>query len=143
MLLLGVAAGQRPAPVAHLLAPNAVEAPAHGTAAAVFTVTIDSGFHIQSNHPKLSYLIPTAISITPAGGVAAVRVNWPPTVDRKFNFAPDALAVFEGTVKIPVTLRTGGPGTQVLHGTFQYQACNDRVCRAPETVPFTLQVHIR
>jgi len=143
VLLLGTAAGQRPAPVAHLLAPSTVEAPAHGAAAAVFTVTIDSGFHIQSDHPKLSYLIPTAIAITPAGGVAAVKENWPPTVDRKFSFAPNSLAVFEGTVKVPVTLRTGRPGTQVLHGTFRYQACNDRVCRAPETVPFTFQVHVR
>lgn len=129
--------------VAHLVAPKPVAAAAHATATTVVTIQIDSGFHIQSNHPKLDYLIPTSLALTPQGGVTLERVQWPAAQDYHFSFSPDPLAVFAGTLKVPVTLATGAPGTFTLHGTFHYQACNDQLCRPPVSEPFTLQVRVR
>lgn len=129
--------------VAHVVAPQPVNAPAHATATASVTIRIDPGFHIQSNHPKLDYLIPTSLDLTPAGGVAVTRVKWPAAEDHKFSFSPDPLAVFEGTLQVPLTLKTGGAGSFTLHGTFHYQACNDQLCRPPVSEPFTLQVRVR
>ncbi|HEY7839751.1 MAG TPA: protein-disulfide reductase DsbD domain-containing protein [Terriglobales bacterium] len=120
-----------------------VTARAQATAIAALSITVEPGFHIQSNHPKLDYIIPSAITITPADGITATKVTWPPTVDRKFSFSPQPLAVFEGQIKVPVTLTTGAAGAHVLHGTFRYQACNDQLCRPPVTEPFTLAVHVR
>ena len=129
--------------VAHLQAPATVEARAHSTATAVFHVAIDAGFHIQSNHPKLDYLIPSTLAITPAAGIRVARVAWPAPTDHKFSFSADPLSVFEGTLTIPVTLQTGAAGDDTLHGSFRYQACNDQLCRPPVTVPFTLRVDVR
>jgi thiol:disulfide interchange protein DsbD len=135
-------AGAQTAGVAHIAGP-VVTARAQATAIAALSITVEPGFHIQSNHPKLDYIIPSAITITPADGITATKVTWPPTVDRKFSFSPQPLAVFEGQIKVPVTLTTGAAGAHVLHGTFRYQACNDQLCRPPVTEPFTLAVHVR
>ena len=143
-LALAAAAQMRALPgVAHVHPPAVVMARAHAVATARFTISVDPGFHIQSNHPKLDYLIPTKLTIEPAAGVAVTKVAWPPASDHKFSFSPQPLAVFEGTLRVPVTLRTGAAGTHVLHGTFQYQACNDQLCRPPVTEPFALTLRVR
>jgi DsbC/DsbD-like thiol-disulfide interchange protein len=129
--------------VAHLEAPKMVQAKAHATVVANFAVVIDAGFHIQSNHPKLDYLIPTTLTLAPAGGVSVTQVAWPRPQDHKFSFAADPLSVFEGTVKVPVTLKTGAAGEQTLHGTFRYQACNDQLCRPPVSVGVVVTVSVR
>ncbi|MGH9482395.1 MAG: protein-disulfide reductase DsbD domain-containing protein, partial [Terriglobales bacterium] len=140
---LAPASGQAPAGVAHLKAPPTVEAQAHAAAVAVFDVRIDSGFHIQSNHPKLEYLIPSSLEIAPVGGIVVTGVIWPPAAEHKFSFSPDVLTVFEGDIKVQVRMRTGGSGEHTMHGSFRYQACNDELCRPPVTVPFTFQVDVR
>lgn len=130
--------------VAHLAAPAGITAKAHSTATADFKIAIQPGFHIQSNHPKLDYLIPSKISLTAADGVSVSKVNWPVAKAHTFSFAPgQPLNVFEGTFTVPVTLKTGAAGNTLLHGTFRYQACNDQLCKPPVTVPFTLPVHVR
>lgn len=142
-MLAGVLAWAQMPGVAHVLAPKPVVAAAHATATTVVTIQIDSGFHIQSNHPKLDYLIPTSLALTPEGGVSLSRVKWPQAQDHRFSFSPDPLAVFEGKLQVPVTLATGAPGNFTLHGTFHYQACNDQLCRPPVSESFTLQVRVR
>jgi hypothetical protein len=148
LFLTAAALGQLPqgmaAGVAHIQAPAAVQARARATATAEFTITIDAGYHIQSNHPKLDYLIPTTLAIEPAGGVHATGVAWPKAQNHTFSFSPgQPLAVFEGTMHVPVTLATGAAGTRVLHGSFRYQACNDQLCRPPVTQRFTLKLVVR
>ena len=143
LLALGLWAMQAPAGVAHIQSPAKVSAPGHSTVTAVFHVSIDSGFHIQSNHPKLDYLIPSSIALKPDHGVAVARVEWPKAEDHKFSFAADPLAVFEGKLAVPVVLKTGAAGVARLHGTFRYQACNDQLCRPPVNVPLTLEVAVR
>ncbi|MGH9414131.1 MAG: protein-disulfide reductase DsbD domain-containing protein [Terriglobales bacterium] len=142
-LLLGLLAFAQAPGVAHLTAPEAVTARAHSRVTANFQIAIQPGFHIQSNHPKLNYLIPSRIALAPAAGVSMVKVAWPHPKPHTFGFAPNQpLAVFEGTFTVPVVLKTGAAGKATLHGTFHYQACNDQLCRAPVTVPFTLTVHV-
>lgn len=143
VVALAVAMAAQAAGVAHLTAPAKVEAHAHATVSAVFRVAIDPGFHIQSDHPKLDYLIPTTLQIEPAGGISLSKVAWPAAKDYKFSFSPDPLSVFEGSFAVPVTLATGAAGEHALHGSFRYQACNDQLCRPPVTVPFTLTVDVR
>lgn len=141
--VVAAAALAQAAGVAHLQPPAKVQARAHAQVTTVFQVRVDAGYHIQSNHPKLDYLIPTTLTITPADGITATQVAFPPAAEHKFSFASDPLTVFEGVVKIPVTLATGAPGAHTLHGTFGYQACTDQLCRPPVTVPFSFQVDVR
>src|SRR6185312_3331369 len=122
--VLTVFAAAQAGGVAHIQAPALVKAKAHSQATAEFTVAVQSGFHIQSNHPKLEYLIPSSITLTPAKNVSLAKVVWPAAQEHKFGFSADPLAVFAGTVKVEATLATGAPGKATLHGTFRYQACN-------------------
>ncbi len=145
VLLFGIGAlalAQNPG-VAKIAAPVGVQAQAHSIATADFKIAVQPGFHIQSNHPKLDYLIPSRISLTAADGVSVAKVNWPEAKAHTFSFAPgQPLNVFEGTFTVPVILKTGAAGNALLHGTFRYQACNDQLCKPPVTVPFTLAVHV-
>jgi len=144
LALFGAAAMAAQAPgVAHMQAPKSISAKAHAQVTTIMHVSIDAGFHIQSDHPKLDYLIPSTIAVAPAAGIHVVKVAWPQATDHRFSFAPDPLPVFEGILAIPVTLATGAPGTTVLHGSFRYQACNDELCRPPVTEQFTLTVAVR
>lgn len=139
-----VAMAQGPSPVARINAPAATRIAENTTATARFTVIIQPGFHIQSDHPKSDFLIPTTLKLTPAGGVAVEKVAWPTPQEHKFSFSADPLTVFEGTVPVTVKLKESGShaGMHVLKGTFRYQACSDQLCRPPVTVPVSLTVNV-
>ncbi len=142
--LLGCLALAQGGGTARMLVPAGLAARAHATVTADFKVEIENGFHIQSNRPKLDYLIPTELNLTPADGVSVLKVAWPKATEHTFAFAPkQPLSVFEGTVVVPVTLKTGAAGTATLHGSFRYQACNDELCKPPVTVPITLTLRVR
>ncbi|MGN6592378.1 MAG: protein-disulfide reductase DsbD domain-containing protein [Terriglobales bacterium] len=142
MMVALTAAAQLPG-VAHIQAPARVEAKAHAMVVVNFEVSVEPGFHIQSNQPKLDYIIPSTLTLTPAQGVSVAKVEWPQAQDKKFSFSPDPLAVFEGNFALPVTLKTGAAGTVTLHGVFRYQACNDQLCRPPVKQPVTLTLQVK
>src|SRR4051794_7424700 len=90
----------------------------------VVTVTILSGWHINSNKPLDDFVIPTKLSFD---GTDLISAEYPAHTVRSFTFSGDQkLAVFEGTIQIPFTakLKTG----DTIHGKLHYQACNDNVC---------------
>lgn len=139
-----LAVAQGPSPVARIKASGVTRIAENSRATARLTVTIQQGFHIQSDHPKSDFLIPTALKLTPADGITVAGVTWPKPQEHKFSFSADPLSVFEGTVPVTVGLKESGPhvGSHVLKGTFRYQACNDQLCRPPVTVPVSLQVDV-
>jgi thiol:disulfide interchange protein DsbD len=94
----------------------------------VLNVTIEKGWHINSNKPLEEFLIPTALSFDNAELISA---QFPPHVLKSFAFSSGSkLAVYEGTIAIPFTAKaTGSPITAKLH----YQSCNDNVCLPPRT----------
>ena len=139
-----VAVAQGPSPVAQIKPAGTTRIAENSRATAQFTVTIQPGFHIQSDHPKSDFLIPTTLKLTPADGITVVGVTWPKPQEHKFSFSADPLSVFEGSVPVRVRLKESGShvGAHVLKGTFRYQACNDQLCRPPVTVPVSLTVDV-
>lgn len=125
-----------------------VHAPAlhrHGVSQAVLVFRVRAGYHINSNHPNSSFLIPTTLRFAGHGkGIEVRAIRWPRPHELKFQFAAQPLSVFSGTFPVRVDLRAGaGAGTQVLAGTLQYQACNDTLCRPPATLPVQLRLHVK
>lgn len=108
-------------------------------------VEVDSGYHINSDHPKLPYLIATKLTLDPDSAVRLVSVNWPAAHDRKFSFSNESLSVFEGSFPVEVLLQAEPRthGSHVVHGKLRYQACNDQVCRPPSTAPVELRVEVK
>lgn len=125
-----------------LPATNAVHS---GTIAKVAVVAhVQAGYHINAHKPSLDYLIPTKVVFDDSPAFKVEKAVYPPGKLKKFVFLNSPISVYEGDVRVVVTLRVGHslkPGTYLLKGKFAYQACNDRACLAPTSVP--LEIHLR
>jgi thiol:disulfide interchange protein DsbD len=115
--------------------------PAPGAAAtAVVSVSVDKGWHVNSNTPLEDFLIPTRVRLTLPAGWSADAPVFPEhrLVSLAFSEAP--VAVFEGTFAVRITVHApgAGPAVKQLTGAVEAQACNDRQCMAPEEVEFTV-----
>lgn len=104
---------------------------------------INTGLHINSHVPKSSFLIPTRLTLDAPSSVQIASIEYPPGVDYHFAFAPqDALSVYTGEFAVKVQLKAK-PGHYVLHGQLHYQACDNRACNPPKTLPITLNLTAR
>jgi thioredoxin:protein disulfide reductase len=115
--------------------------PAPGASGTVrVEITVQPGWHVNSDAPSDPYLIPTSVRLGLPAGWSADKAQFPPSRLAKFAFSEDELAVFEGTfvVTVPVRLAPDAARPESLGGVVEAQACNDQVCLAPAEVPFTV-----
>lgn len=123
-----------------------VELSAGGSADAVVTIKIKSGYHTNANPPTFSYLKPTELVITPAGGVSAAPVTYPAATVKQFPFAEKPLAVYEGEVALKTTLKadkSAPRGQSSLSAVLRIQACDDQVCYPPGKLEVAVPVNIK
>ncbi len=108
-------------------------------------LTIQSDFHINSDHPKDKYLIPTRITMKNTSDFSFGPAKFPPSVERKFEFSPEELSVFEGEFEVTVqglSRQEGALGHKIIMGSVRYQACDQSTCYPPRTVAFEAPVDI-
>lgn len=123
-----------------------VEIASGGSGEASVRLAIQSGYHVNANPPTFSYLIPTELTITPAVGVSAGTISYPPPINAKFSFSEKPLAVYEGEVVIRAILKAdkvAKPGPQSLTAKLHIQACDDQVCYPPGTREVSIPVIIK
>jgi thioredoxin:protein disulfide reductase len=107
-------------------------------------VEIFKPWHINSDKPHESYLIPTTLELD-EGEFALERVVYPKAHDITLSFSDNPLSVWEdiiyigGIVKVPENLN---PGEYKLAFTFYFQACNDNSCLAPNYTTDTVIVNV-
>jgi Disulphide bond corrector protein DsbC len=105
--------------------------------------TIQQGLHINSHTPHSEFLIPTTLTLDKTPGVEIAQVAYPEGVDYHFQFSPkDALSVYTGEFAVVVHLHAR-TGHYAIHGQLHYQACDDRACNPPQTLPLQLDVIAR
>lgn len=110
----------------------------HGELALHFA--IDTGLHINSHAPHSKFLIPTTLKFSPEPNVQVSEIQYPPGVDYRLAFDPkDPLNVYTGEFGLLVRL-LARPGQYTLHGSLHYQACDNRACNPPKTLPVTLNL---
>src|SRR5258706_1628150 len=63
---------------------------------------IDTGWHINSNHPSNPDYIGTQLEITPPQGVSVGGVEYPAAEKTKLAFSAEELSVFTGAIKFLV-----------------------------------------
>ena len=122
-----------------------VEIKAGGRAEAHVDMDIQRSWHINSNPPSPDYMIPTVVQIRPAFGVTAGHAIYPAAKPLKVEFDDKPLSVYTGdaVIRVPLTAAASAEnGKHTLKGTVRYQACNDDVCTAPTSVPFTVEVTV-
>ena len=107
------------------------------TARVALAVTLDPGFHVNSNTPLDDLLIPTVLTLDPPAGISLEGVAFPDAILLEQLGAEQPLAVFEEEFLIgaALTLDAALPsGSYAVPGTLRYQACNDRMCFNPTNV---------
>ncbi|TFH02004.1 MAG: thiol:disulfide interchange protein, partial [Calditrichales bacterium] len=102
-------------------------------------ITIAENWHVNSNTPLESYLIPTTIQFDPVEGIAFGEIRYLKPELKKFTFSDTRLSVYEGKIYVLTTVKVspGFSGTEVkISGSVSYQACNDESCLAPTEYRF-------
>ena len=115
------------------------------TAHMALQVTLDPGFHVNSNTPLDEFLIPTVLTVDPPAGISLEGVAFPEAILLEQAGAEQPLAVFEEEFLIGAALTldaTLPPGSYAVPGTLRYQACNDRMCFTPTTVPIQFDLTV-
>ena len=123
-----------------------VELPAGGSAEATVRMTIQSGYHVNANPPTFPYLKATALEISPSDGLSVAFIIYPKALDKKFAFAEQPLAVYEGDTELKATLKsdkTAKKGERSIPARLRIQACDDQVCYPPGTIDLAIPVNVK
>ncbi len=122
-----------------------VSIPAGGNVDATVTLSISPGYHINANPATFSYLIPTAVNPGKTEGIIAGKPVYPAGQKKKFQFAEEPLAVYEGELQITLPLRAGTNITRPvrLPISVTVQACDHEKCYPPATLDATVTVNVK
>ena len=118
----------------------------NGSADAVVTLSISPGFHVNANPATFPYLIATEVKANKVEGITGGTTSYPAAEKKKFQFAEQPLAVYEGEVRIKLNLRTeknAAAGPRSLPIAVRIQACDNEQCFPPATVNTTIAVDVK
>jgi len=109
-------------------------------------VTVQAGFHVNSNTPSDEYLIPLKVTWKSTGALEGGQITYPKPSLEKYEFAEKPLSVFTGDFSLVANFKVAanapaGPGVAV--GQLRYQACNDRACFPPRTIEISLPYQVQ
>lgn len=88
-------------------------------------------WHINSNQPQQSNLVPTRIKLLNDNIVA--ETHYPPPTIRALGFQPEPLSLFENRNRIRLTIPDTVELPFSLTLEMSLQACSEKLCLAPET----------
>ena len=120
-----------------------------------FALTLDltpaANMHVYA--PGVVGYKPIAFSIKPQPGVVVRDIAYPPS--ESYYYAPlkETVAVYQKPFRVVQSLALDGSAagraalkgvsSVTLQGTLSYQACDDRICFPPRTVPMTWTVAVK
>ena len=113
---------------------------------ALVQLKIQSGYHINANPPTYPYLKATEVTLKPADGLSVGSITYPNSTSRKFPFADDPIAIYEGNAELKVVLKaapTANKGPSNLPGKLKVQACDDQVCYPPGEIDVSIPVTVK
>jgi len=109
-------------------------------------LSISPGYHVNANPATFDYLIATELTADKSEGLTFGKPAYPAAEKKKFQFAEEPLAVYEGIkqIKLPVTAAAGaakGNRTLALH--LRVQACDEEKCFPPATLNTNAAVDLK
>ncbi|MEO7276227.1 MAG: thioredoxin family protein [Vicinamibacterales bacterium] len=102
-------------------------------------VRLPEGLHVQSDQPRDPALIPTVLSVDVPAGVTTRHQVFPEATDFAQDGQAQPLKVFDHAFVAGAEVALDAsvaPGPLVIPGRLRYQACDDKVCYAPQTAWF-------
>ena len=115
------------------------------TARVAAKVTVEDGWHVNSNTPTFDYLIPTKLDLELPAGWPDEAVRYPKHEMQTFAFADQPLAVYDGEFAIVAEFKVPADaknGKVPVKGALRYQACNHSQCLAPVTTEATVTLTV-
>jgi len=108
-------------------------------------VSIDPGFHVNSDKPSEDYLIPLKVKWTSTGALEVGELRFPKPASLNMAGEEKPLSVFEGSFDIVARFKVAadapaGPGSAA--GKLSYQACNAKMCFPPKTVDISVPYQV-
>jgi len=102
------------------------------------TIKVDNKFHINANPASFDCLVPTSVEFK---GVKPAKVEYPKPIRFTAEFAPEGLDVYEGSVAVVAKFPKGSlQGIKSVQGAVTAQACTNRICLPPSTLPISTVV---
>ena len=108
---------------------------------------IAAGYHVQGHQPSAG-LIATEVNFEPTAGLTIKELTYPAPKYVKLEslgLGDEELAVHDGTIYVTAEAeadRSLKPGPLELRARYTVQACNDRVCLAPDTADLAIPVKV-
>ena len=110
---------------------------------AALIVTVAEGWHINSDKPFQDYLIPAELTLGDINGVTLTEVKYPKASTA--TLLDEQMSVFEEETIIIFKIKVDNSfeGTTAdIPINFNYQPCNNKECRAPQTISKNLQLSV-
>lgn len=121
-------------PTVKVVAPKTIKAGAK--AVVTLELAFEPGLHGYANPPSEDYQIPVKVSLGPkvAKSIKIVKVAYPKGTLASMAGEAKPSRVYEGVVKIPVTILVSKSGKYEAPIVVSYQQCNDENCFPPAKV---------
>jgi DsbC/DsbD-like thiol-disulfide interchange protein len=133
----------KPGHAAIQASPAEVNGAAGGKLALFVDVTPKPGIHVYA--PGSKDYIPITVTLKAPPEVKAGKVAYPKS--ETMTFADEKVPVFQKpfrlTQDVTIDKSAKAGSTLTVSGTVNYQACDDRVCYAPESTPVTWTVSVK
>jgi DsbC/DsbD-like thiol-disulfide interchange protein len=127
-------------------ASEAVQIPSGGSFEATVHVSVKNGYHVNANPPTFPYLKATELELNPSGGISVSFIKYPNAKLKKFPFADQPVAIYEGDTELKILLKaapTAAKGSSNLAGKLKVQACDDQVCYPPGEIAIAIPVTLK
>ena len=114
--------------------------PAGGSCRVAMLVTIQEGWHINTNPPHPETMIPTQFTVKAKHGTVLKDVKYPAGVKISVKGLPDPQTIYEkqvllhGVLSVP---KESAGQMEELELMVRYQACNEDICHPPKTLKLT------
>ena len=109
-------------------------------------ISIQPGYHVNANPATFDYLIATEVTIDKSDGLTFGKPAYPAAEKRKFQFAEQPLAVYEGNIQVKVPFQAApnaAKGKRSLAVHVRVQACDEEKCFPPDTLQSTRVIDLK
>jgi hypothetical protein len=104
---------------------------------------LPEGMHVYA--PGVQGYIPIDLTIAESSSILQHPAVYPPSKTLFMKAINETLPVYTGQIRVlrEITIAKGvPPGDLMVEGKFRYQACDERICYVPETVPVKWLLHV-
>ena len=108
-------------------------------------VKIKNGFHIQANPAADEFLIATTLTLEADENIVLGKPVYPPGNLYRLDGSNEDLLTYENEMRIilPVkVLEEAYPGKVYITGSLRFQACDDKKCLYPRSIPVKIPLEI-